>query len=60
MLERLAREGFNIEEYKSRIHMPAGLDIKSDTPGEIAVSIWAEIICVKKGCEKPVKSLNIV
>ncbi len=60
MLERLVAEGIDIESIKSRVHMPAGLDIGSETPAEIAVSIIAEIICEIKGCEKPVKSLSLV
>ncbi len=59
MVERLRQEGVDVEKYKMFIHMPAGLDIKSFTPEEIAVSIWAEIICVLKNCEIPVKPLSI-
>jgi len=59
MLERLVSEGVNVEEVRSRVHMPAGLDIKSETPVEIAVSILAEIICEIRGCEKPVKTLSL-
>ena len=35
------------KELLQRIHAPAGLGIKSQTPEEIAVSIAAEIIAVK-------------
>jgi len=59
MLERLISEGVNVEEVKGRIHMPAGLDIRSETPTEIAVSILAEVICEIRGCEKPVKTLSL-
>jgi len=59
MLERLVSEGVNVEEVMSRVHMPAGLNIKSETPAEIAVSILAEIICEIRSCEKPVKTLSL-
>lgn len=59
MAERLRQEGVDVENHKRFIHMPAGLDIKSATPEEIAVSIWAEIICVLKNCEVPVRTLSI-
>lgn len=41
--QRLASSLSHIPEY---LHVPAGLDIGSDTPGEIAVAIAAEIIAV--------------
>jgi xanthine dehydrogenase accessory factor len=43
------------EEWLQRIHAPAGLDIKSETPEEIAVSIAAEIIRVKNKDPHPLK-----
>jgi xanthine dehydrogenase accessory factor len=46
MFTGLSNEGFAPEELE-KIHAPAGLDIKSETPEEIAVSIAAEIIRVK-------------
>lgn len=59
MFDRLKREGINVGDYAGRIHAPAGLDIGSDAPEEIAVSIWAEIICEIRKCRKPVESLSV-
>ncbi|HIE56241.1 MAG TPA: XdhC family protein, partial [Chromatiaceae bacterium] len=60
MLNRLVKEtGINLDEIINRLHMPAGLDIGSDSPEEVAISILAEIICVLKGCRIPVRSLSI-
>ena len=39
------------EQALSRIHSPIGLDIGAQTPAEIAISIVAEIIRVKAGCD---------
>lgn len=60
MIERLKQEGVNVDEFKDRVHAPAGLDIGSDTPEEIAVSIWAEIVCEARRCSKPVKPLGVL
>jgi xanthine dehydrogenase accessory factor len=46
MLENLKNDGFSAD-FLQKIHAPIGLDIKSQTPEEIAVSIAAEIIKVK-------------
>ena len=37
------------EHHLARIHGPAGLDIDAHTPGEIAVSIVAEIVATRSG-----------
>ncbi|MGD9667104.1 MAG: XdhC family protein [Synergistaceae bacterium] len=39
------------QEHLDRIHQPIGLPIKAETPEEIAVSILAEIIAVRRGGE---------
>ncbi len=46
MWAELRSEGFP-EDWLASIHAPVGLDIKSETPMEIAVSIAAQIIAVK-------------
>lgn len=44
------------EEKISRVHSPLGLDLKAETPEEIALSIMAEIIMLRKGGSgKPMK-----
>ncbi|MFD5793836.1 XdhC family protein [Streptomyces diastatochromogenes] len=35
------------EQQRARIHTPAGLDIGARTPGEIALSVYAEIIALR-------------
>ena len=48
VLTHLAREGVD-QEALDRVHTPIGLDIGAETPEEIAVSIIAEIIAVRRG-----------
>lgn len=48
VLEHLAEEGFDRDEL-ARIHTPIGLHIGAETPEEIAVSILAEVILVRRG-----------
>jgi xanthine dehydrogenase accessory factor len=47
-IERLQAEGFGDAEI-ARIHAPVGLPIGGISPGEIAVSIMAEIIAARRG-----------
>ncbi|HEX2090874.1 MAG TPA: XdhC family protein [Longimicrobiaceae bacterium] len=47
-LEQLVREGIPRERLL-RVHAPIGLDIGAETPEEIAVSIAAEIVRVRRG-----------
>ena len=47
-LEQLAREGFPPERLAT-VFSPVGLDVGAETPEEIAVSIAAEIVRVRRG-----------
>ncbi len=47
-LDRLRKAGVDDADL-ARIHAPVGLDIGSVTPGEIAISILAEIVAVLRG-----------
>jgi xanthine dehydrogenase accessory factor len=58
----LEKEGYSPEEFE-RVHAPVGLDIGALAPEEIAVSITAELIGVRRGAKdvahkslKPVKA----
>jgi xanthine dehydrogenase accessory factor len=44
----LQDEGVPLEDLM-RVHAPIGLDIKTETPGEIAVSVGAELLKVRRG-----------
>jgi len=48
--ERLASLGYSAQQL-TRIHGPAGLDIGSKRPAEIAVSILAQITAIRNGIE---------
>ena len=44
----LRDEGVPVEDLL-RVHAPIGLDIKTETPGEIAISVGAEILKARRG-----------
>jgi xanthine dehydrogenase accessory factor len=46
--DNLLASGAATQEALSRVHSPIGLDIKAETPEEIAISILAEIIRVRR------------
>jgi xanthine dehydrogenase accessory factor len=48
IFDRLRADGID-ETLIGRVHSPIGLDIGSETPAEIAVSILAELIAVRSG-----------
>ena len=48
LFEKLEDDGFSYEDIE-RIHNPIGIDIGSETPEEIAISIAAELIAIRAG-----------
>jgi xanthine dehydrogenase accessory factor len=46
----LEKEGYSPDEFE-RVHAPVGLDIGALTPEEIAVSITAELIAMRRGAK---------
>ena len=49
-LERLADRGVSAEQAQ-RIHAPIGLDIRAQSPAEIAVAVLAQAIAALRGAE---------
>lgn len=47
LLDQLREDGFP-QEKVAAVHSPIGLDIKAETPAEIAVSILAELVAVRR------------
>jgi len=47
--ERLSQKGIS-QQQLDRVYAPIGIEIGAETPEEIAISILAEIIKVKRGC----------
>ena len=45
--ETLKKDGFTIDDF-NKVHNPIGLEIGAETPEEIAVSISAELIKVRR------------
>jgi xanthine dehydrogenase accessory factor len=52
VLSHLADSGRDLAQIQ-RVHAPVGLDINAQTPAEIAVSVAAEIISVRRGGNAP-------
>ena len=48
---RLRAQGFS-EAALARLSAPVGLDIGAETPAEIAVSIAAEVVRVRRSCDR--------
>ncbi|MEP6477133.1 MAG: XdhC family protein, partial [Actinomycetota bacterium] len=50
LVKELAEEGWAIDpQRRDRFHGPAGLDLGAEGPEEIAQSILAEIVAVRRG-----------
>jgi hypothetical protein len=49
---RLRARGFSDAEI-ARLHTPLGVSIGADTPEEIAVSVMAQLIAVRRGARMP-------
>jgi xanthine dehydrogenase accessory factor len=57
--QALAREGYSATEFE-RVHAPVGLDIGALSPEEIAVSIAAELIAVRRNARNlPHKTIKL-
>ena len=55
----LEREGYSLSEFE-RVHAPVGLDIGALMPEEIAISIAAELIAIRRNAQNlPHKSLKL-
>jgi xanthine dehydrogenase accessory factor len=57
VFRELTREGLNPELF-DRVHSPVGLDIGAVTPEEIAVSIVAELIAVRRSAERALPHMS--
>lgn len=59
VFKALEKEGYAPEEF-ARVHAPVGLEIGALTPEEIAISIAAELIAIRRGAtELPHKSVRL-
>lgn len=59
-IKRLKDDGFKSDEFANRLYAPIGLDIDSDTPEEIALSIITEILKLKKEKREVIDHLSLV
>jgi xanthine dehydrogenase accessory factor len=55
--KELQKEGLSAELFK-RVHAPVGLDIGAVTPEEIAVSITAELIAIRRHAERALPHMS--
>jgi xanthine dehydrogenase accessory factor len=57
IFRELLKEGIAERSFE-RVHAPVGLDIGAITPEEIAVSITAELIAMRRGVERPLPHMS--
>jgi xanthine dehydrogenase accessory factor len=57
VFRELTQEGLK-PEFFERVHSPVGLDIGAITPEEIAVSIVAELIGIRRHAERPLPHMS--
>ena len=57
--DQLLGEGLSTLEHLSRVHAPIGLDIGAVTPQEIAVSIVAELIAIRRGKARQIADASL-
>jgi xanthine dehydrogenase accessory factor len=57
VFRELTREGIPADLF-GRVHAPVGLDIGAVTPEEIAVAITAELIAVRRHCERELPHMS--
>ncbi len=57
IFQELVSEGIPAKLFE-RVHAPIGLDIGAVTPEEIAVAITAELIAVRRGCERDLPHMS--
>ena len=57
VFRELVKEGLKPESFE-RVHSPVGLDIGAITPEEIAVSITAELIGIRRKVERPLPHMS--
>jgi xanthine dehydrogenase accessory factor len=57
VFRELTKEGLKPELFE-RVHSPVGLDIGAITPEEIAISIVAELIGVRRNVERPLPHMS--
>ncbi len=59
IVRRLVRDGVGRDDILRKLRAPAGIDVGAESPGEISVSIAAEVVALAKGVKVP-KPLTVV